>query len=563
MATNPSSSFSYASDQVSGLSFSQAHEILLKRGLVCSTVPSAVVVEQQHQALTGLQYDSRRVTLGNVFVAIQGLSVDGHSFIDAAVKQGAALIVCERLPSTEPPFDCAYIQVSNSRKALAVLAHAWYNQPSRRLKVFGVTGTNGKTTATFLLKTLLEACGETVGVIGTTGNFIGDIVLPADFTTPESVELCALLDEMARRGASAVAMEVSSHALALDRVYATTFAGAIFTNLTQDHLDFHKTMEEYAAAKKRLFDMLPTDAVAVANADDAYARFMLADTQAARRVFVGRSAGTDVRVVAERVTRTETRFSLVSSSSSPNRITNTPQDFSMKLVGRFNIDNAAGCLALCLALYQQQHSDYTEQESFWQTLRQALQAAEPAPGRMQRIPLPNGAAAIVDYAHTPDALEKALRTCRELLIQQPSSSVNTRERSAKLVCLFGCGGNRDRTKRPIMGALAAQLADMVVVTSDNPRQEPPEEIVQDILHGVESVPEAERAVTLVSVDRAEAIKQALASVAEGDIVLLAGKGHETYQILSTGKIHFDDAEQVREWVARSTAATHSAGIEVV
>jgi UDP-N-acetylmuramyl tripeptide synthase len=552
-----------------------------------------------------LCYDSRKVQHGSVFVAIRGLTVDGHTFIPAALQAGATVIVAEGLEGEKEQAienksttntlaaqhsrgqQAVFILVSDSRKALAVLAHTWYGEPSKHLRVFGVTGTNGKTTTTFVLKALIEACGgangvmtngksngtnngtsnnmshptpETVGIIGTTGNYIGGEMLPADFTTPEAPELCALLYEMKQRGATSVVMEVSSHALALERVYGTTFAGAVFTNLTQDHLDFHGTMEHYAAAKRKLFDMLPSEAIAVVNGDDERAAFMVRGTHARTILTVGRAEQNIIKISHEELSITSTAFALV--------INGVAYPFQMNLVGRFNVDNAVGCLALCYALSHliankqsipeqsvpqpsAPHLSASEQirlpaDRIIACLQDGLKTASPAPGRMQRVPLPNGAAAIVDYAHTPDALEKALLTCRELLTSELlTNQQQDNAPPARLVCVFGCGGNRDRTKRPKMAAIAARLADVVIVTNDNPRMEDPNAIVEDILAGI---PPERRTATSVQTDRAAAIGQALTSLQHGDIALIAGKGHENYQIVGAERLHFDDLEQVTSYI---------------
>jgi len=514
-----------------------------------------------------LQYDSRKCRSGAVFVAIEGLSVDGHDFIPQAISNGARVVVCERLPKQALKEQLAgadpnllVVHVQDSRKALAALAHAWYAEPSKRVNVFGVTGTNGKTTTTFALKALLSALGENVGIIGTTGNYIGTEKLPTEFTTPEAPELCTLFDTMIQRGATSIVMEVSSHALALSRVHGVRFAGAIFTNLTQDHLDFHGTMEQYASAKKMLFDMLPPEAVAVGNADDAYCEFMLSKSPALQRCTVGRTPSATVRISNEELGITHTRFMLTFGGEQA-------QSFETSLVGRFNVDNIAGCLALCHTLYASQQSKHQSKAALLSSLQAATLLAQPAPGRMQRIALPNGAAAVVDYAHTPDALEKALLACRDIQSSAQSSaqdsfsatkntSNTSPNTSPRLVCVFGCGGNRDRTKRPAMGAIAARLADVVIVTSDNPRNEDPHEIVRDIVEGITRTPNAERrAEPVVIVERREAIRYALSLVLQAsdsqDIVLIAGKGHEDYQLIGNEKLHFDDVEEVQTFIRAS------------
>jgi UDP-N-acetylmuramoyl-L-alanyl-D-glutamate--2,6-diaminopimelate ligase len=466
------------------------------------------------RAVTNIQYDSRRCTEDSLFVAIKGLQSDGHDYAAQAITGGARVIVAER--ELDVPPHVALVLVPDTRKALAEIAHVWYDQPSTKLRVFGITGTNGKTTCTFVLKHLLEAMGEQVGIIGTTGNYFGEETIPTNFTTPEAPELCALFADMRKRGATAIVMEVSSHALSLERVHGITFAGAIFTNLTQDHLDFHVTMDAYAEAKKRLFDMLPESSVAVANADDARCAFMLRDTKAATRVLFGRSSKASVQISEEKFSFTRTHVTLLINGES--------MQGSMPLIGKFNVENVAACVAMASALGVSTA-----------TLKNALETrVQGAPGRMQRLPIFNDqAVAIVDYAHTPDALEKALLACRELR--------DTSAPEGRIICVFGCGGNRDKTKRPKMGAIASNLADLPILTSDNPRLEDPLTILDDILAGI---PKEKFAATTVLAERREAIRHAINLAKAGDIVLVAGKGHENYQILGAEKVHFDDVEEI-------------------
>ncbi len=467
------------------------------------------------RAVTSVQYDSRRCSEDALFVAIQGLQADGHDFIGQAIERGARVVVAER--EIEIPSHVSLVIVPDSRKVLAEMAHVWFDQPTTKLRVFGITGTNGKTTCTFVLKHLLEAMGEKVGIIGTTGNYIGNEVIPSNFTTPEAPELCALLADMRKRGATAIVMEVSSHALVLERVHSTIFAGAIFTNLTQDHLDFHGTMEAYAEAKKRLFDMLPASAIAVSNADDERGGYMLQDTKASRKLLFGRSSNADVRIAEEELSFIRTYLTL--------NIAGEPLQTSMPLIGKFNSENLAACVAMA-------HTLGCDTAKLQEAITERVQGA---PGRMQRLSLlGDQAVAIVDYAHTPDALEKALLACRELR--------DNSAQAGRVVCVVGCGGNRDRTKRPKMGAIASRLADVLVLTSDNPRNEDPLAILDDVLAGV---PKEKFAATTVLADRREAIVHAISQAQTGDIVLVAGKGHENYQILGAERIHFDDAEEIQ------------------
>lgn len=468
--------------------------------------------------ITSIEYDSRRCVPGSLFVAVRGTEADGHAFVADALARGATAVV-HSLPVNIPGGVTA-IEVEDTRRALALLSRRWYGNPAADMTVIGVTGTNGKTTTTFILRSLLEAWGEPTGLIGTTGNYIGAEVVPTNYTTPEAPELMALFARMRDAGIRTVVMEVSSHGLALDRVYGLRFAGAIFTNLTQDHLDFHASMEEYALAKKRLFDMLPSDATAVVNGDDPYGVRMLADSAAQTMLTVGRGNTCDIVIAAE-------EYALSSSSFELRRAGRDTLRLTIPLVGRFNVENVAACAAYFLATGRSAGEIET-----------AAGAIRPAPGRMERIALPNGAVAVVDYAHTPDALEKALMACRELL-----------HGGGRLLCVFGCGGDRDRTKRPVMGRLAVALADAVIVTNDNPRRESPESIVDDILSGVD-----DRSRCRVIPDRAEAIAWAVGQAQPGDLVLVAGKGHETWQIIGGQRLHFDDCEELRRLAGRMQSA---------
>lgn len=462
--------------------------------------------------VSSIVYDSRNCVPDCVFVAVRGTDADGHVYIADAVRRGAIAVVCER--PVELGSGVAVVQVADSRRALAHMSHCWYGFPTEGMTIIGVTGTNGKTTTTFILKSLLETRGEPIGLIGTTGNYIGNEVVPTAFTTPEAPELCALFARMRDAGICTVVMEVSSHGLALDRVAGVEFSGALFTNLTQDHLDFHASMDEYAQVKKSLFDGLSATAVAIANGDDPHGRVMLRDT-AARLVLFGRATDNDIRIDNEHFLLASTEFTLAVGDNEHLRIT-------IPLIGRFNVENAAACAAYCLA------TGWTARE-----LGSALQTARGARGRMERIVLSNGAVAVVDYAHTPDALEKALYACRELVREK-----------GRLLCVFGCGGDRDKTKRPLMGRVASALADSIIVTNDNPRRESPELIIEDILAGV--VAESN---TCVIPDRATAIRDALAQTHSGDVLLIAGKGHETYQLVGSVRHHFDDCEHVRHNMA--------------
>lgn len=463
-----------------------------------------------------ITYDSRAASPAKLFAALRGTKFDGHDFIGQALSQGAKAILCEEYPGREKYPDADFLFAPNSRAALAAVSHEFYDRPTDSLNMLGITGTNGKTTTTYLIKSIFESLGESCAIIGTTGIFAGDMKIEATHTTPESLELAAALAEIKRLGARNVAMEVSSHSLAQSRVGSIKFRAAFFSNLTHEHLDYHKTMDEYAAAKRILFDRLSADAVAFVNSDDEYAGRMINGTKAHRALKVGRGDDADIQITDEKFTLATTEFSL-----RLNFINNDVHRFSTTLLGRFNVDNAAMAL-----------SYFIERGESLPKLIEAMKLATGAPGRMQRVSLPNGAVAAVDYAHTPDALEKAIRAARGLLEASGAG---------KLICVFGCGGDRDATKRPEMGEISSRLADLTIITSDNPRTEDPDEIIRQIAAGV---PGELRGKTIKLADRHEAIKRAYGLSGKGDFILLAGKGHENYQIIGAEKIHFDDFEEL-------------------
>lgn len=478
-----------------------------------SHIQSIQVLGDISQEISCIVYDSRKIVDDCIFVAIKGGSFDGHSFIDKAIELGAIAIVCEVLPANYVDFqDIVFIQVVDTRLALGELANAFYDFPAEHLQILGITGTNGKTTCTFLAKAIWEAAGKSVAIIGTTGIYIGDRFIEATHTTPESLELFALLDEIRQARIETVIMEVSSHSLVLKRVAAIKFAGAIFTNLSHDHLDFHKTMVEYALAKKLLFDMLSIGSIAVANADDEYTELMLQDTKASKYGIGFETQKGNIACQNIKLSKVSTSFEIVSDKKN--------YGLSTKLIGRFNVENAAlvAVLAMKLGL------DF----SF---IAKGLAETIGAPGRMERYILSSKAVAVVDYAHTPDALEKALITCKDLL-----------EGEGKLLVVFGCGGDRDKTKRPEMGSIATSLADFTVITSDNPRTEDPALIIKDVEAGVCSNN------YFSIIDRKEAIDFAIGKSTNGDILLIAGKGHEDYQVIGKEKIHFSDSELVKKYI---------------
>ncbi|MDX1532051.1 MAG: UDP-N-acetylmuramoyl-L-alanyl-D-glutamate--2,6-diaminopimelate ligase [Rhodothermales bacterium] len=459
--------------------------------------------------IDALAHDSRRVEPGTCFFAISGAQADGHLFLDKAVQHGATAAVCERPPEADLPGLAAVARVTDARAALAEAAGVFFGRPSQALRLAGITGTNGKTTTAFLLHHLLQSLGETAGLIGTVEVRIGAEALTATHTTPDALELNRLLRRMADAGCTACAMEVSSHALEQERVRGQRFAAAVFTNLTHEHLDYHGTFEAYRAAKAKLFDSLGADATAVVNRDDPNWDAMVGGTSA-RVVTYGAASGAGPADV---------RFGILDNRLDGLRLRLDGAERRFRLAGTFNAYNLAAAYATARAL------GYAQPETL-----DALAEAPPVPGRLETIRAEGGPIAVVDYAHTPDALENVLRTVREM-----------KPEGGRVLCVFGCGGDRDRQKRPVMGRIAEALADRVVLTNDNPRTEGPEQILREIQGGMER-PDAAAVVT----DRAAAIRQAVSESAAGDVVVVAGKGHETYQVIGRDTRHFDDREVVRQ-----------------
>ena len=458
--------------------------------------------------ISDISYDSRTTGPGELFVAVSGFAVDGHRFIPMAAEKGAAAILCERPPETEIP----YILVRNSRCALAIAAKNYYHSPSEQMTVIGFTGTNGKTTSTLLLKHVLETvCGAKVGLIGTNGNRIGDRPLPSERTTPQSYELQKLFREMADAGCSHVVMEVSSHALDQDRVAGIRFAVGVFTNLTQDHLDYHQTMEAYAEAKAKLFPMC--DAAAV-NRDDAWAAYFLGKIRCP--VITYGIEGDQTELTARDIRLLPDRVAFCAEAEGESAVVR------LGIPGRFSVYNALGVLA-CARLLGIPLAEAAA----------ALETAEGVKGRVESVPTDGDYTILIDYAHTPDALENVLMSVRETA-------------PGRVVALFGCGGDRDRGKRPLMGDIATRLADFAVITSDNPRTEDPETIIAEILAGVTAAEDRYIAIT----DRIAAIEYAIEHHRPGDVIVLAGKGHETYQEVNRVKHHMDEREIVRDILER-------------
>ena len=482
--------------------------------LLIDALPERRVVGTPPPTVSGVTADSRQVEPGDCFVAVQGFKQDARGFVPDAVARGARLVVTEGAPLADLPV--AQVLVPSARRALARLADTYHGHPSAGLTLVGITGTNGKTTTSYLVDALLRARGLATGIIGTIQYVLGGEVRPAHQTTPEALEIQGMLAEMRDRGIGGVAMEVSSHALALSRVDGVEFDVAIFTNLTQDHLDFHGTLDEYRLAKRRLFELLAASPkrgrTAVVNADDPAGATMVKGLDVPVLSF---GLGADARVRA--VTHTSDLDGIHMTVDTPRgRLT-----LRSPLIGEHNVMNLLGAVGAGLALGLAPD-----------VIASALGAVGTVPGRFEQVRAGQPFLVVVDYAHTPDALARVLATARKI----------TRGR---LGVVFGCGGDRDRGKRPIMGELAARLADHAWVTSDNPRSERPQAIIDEIMVGVARVDGA-RGRSATEPDRARAIRAALSWAAAGDTVVIAGKGHETYQIVGTDALDFDDRAVARE-----------------
>jgi UDP-N-acetylmuramoyl-L-alanyl-D-glutamate--2,6-diaminopimelate ligase len=483
----------------------------VKLDAVAARLPGSAVHGGAGVDVSDVTHDSRRVGPEGLFVAIRGTAADGNQFVDAARKRGAAAVASENPPQPGVP----WIQVPDARKALAAFSAAVLGDPASKLTLAGVTGTNGKTTTSYLIDAALREAGRTVGLLGTVQYRIGDRLSEAVRTTPEASDLQRLFHEMVVASCSHAVLEVSSHSLALDRVYGVSFEVAVFTNLTRDHLDFHGDMDAYFAAKRRLFDTLlaPTGR-AVINAEDDRARELAAVSRAPVWTYAV-DGPADFRAEDVQLRLDATRFRLRSPLG----------DFAVEtpLIGRFNVQNALAAFAASAALGLDPPA-----------ILRGLRAITGVPGRLERVDAGQPFTVVVDYAHTDDALKKVLETVRQL-------------GPRRLITVFGCGGDRDRTKRPLMGAVASRLSDVAIVTSDNPRSEPPEAILEEIQKGMNGGRGAERHAI---VDRRDAIARALEMAGPGDAVVIAGKGHETYQQLRDRTVPFDDRQVARDVLSR-------------
>jgi len=465
------------------------------------------VMGEQKKDVIGLSFNSRLVKPGSLFVAVRGSKHDGHDFIPVAVEKGAAVIVCEKVPPVLDP-EVTYIEVENTEKSLGLIAAAYYGHPSSRLKVVGITGTNGKTSIATLLYQLFRELGHNAGLISTIKYCAGDKEWPATHTTPDAIMIQNLFVHMVNEGCEYCFMEVSSHAIVQNRIAGIDFAGGVFTNISLDHLDYHKTFEEYIKAKKRFFDQLPEKSFSLINADDRNGKMMVQNTRAKVVTYATKSvADYHCRVL-------ETHFDgmLLSLGST---------EFWTRFIGRFNASNLLAVYGTAVCLGQQQDKVLI-----------ALSNLNPVRGRFETIRSLDGIMAIVDYAHTPDALHNVLETISGI-----------RKGDEQLITVVGAGGDRDKLKRPLMAKEAVDASDKVILTSDNPRSEKPQDIINDMEKGVDAS-QAARVVTIVN--RREAIKTAVMMARPGDIILIAGKGHETYQEINGERHHFDDKEEIEK-----------------
>ena len=472
-----------------------------------SALDAPQVVGADQLAIGQIVSDSRRVVPGSLFVAVRGVAVDGHQYIASAIEKGAVTIVCEEFPE-ELADKATFIVVKDSAYALGMLLSRSYGDPSQKLKLVGVTGTNGKTTIATVLYELFRRLGYKVGLLSTVCNYIDGEAIPTDHTTPDPITLHALIARMVEAGCTYAFMEVSSHSIDQRRISGLDFDGGIFTNLTRDHLDYHKTVENYLKAKKKFFDELPAKAFALTNVDDKSGMVMLQNTKAQKLTY-------SLRTLADFKGR------ILESHFEGTDLLINDKEVTVRFVGRFNAYNLLAVYGAAVSL----GADPDE-------VLVALSAMHPVSGRFETIHSPEGFTAIVDYAHTPDALTNVLNSIHEVL-----------EGKGRIITVVGAGGNRDKGKRPLMAKEAVRLSDQVILTSDNPRFEEPDAIIQDMVAGLTKA-DLER--TLCITDRAQAIKTATMLAKRGDVILVAGKGHEDYQEVKGVKHHFDDREQLRK-----------------
>ena len=486
----------------------------MKLSTLIKAIPVKAVVGPTDIEISGVDIDSRQAVSGHLFVAIKGTQTDGHRFIPKAVEQGAVAVLCEDLPE-EQRQDVTWVQVASTEQAVGPVATAFYGNPTERLKLVGVTGTNGKTTIATLLYNMFRRLGYKCGLLSTVCNYIEDEPIPATHTTPDPIELNRLLGRMVEAGCDYCFMECSSHAIAQHRIGGLKFAGGLFTNLTRDHLDYHKTFENYRDAKKMFFDQLPKEAFAITNADDKNGMFMVQNTKAVVKTYSTRSMA-------------DFRARIIECHFEGMYLEVNGREVGVQFIGKFNVSNLLAVYGAAIMLGQQPED-----------ILVVMSTLKSVAGRLEPIRSQEGVTAIVDYAHTPDALENVLKAIHEVLDG----------RGGQVITVCGAGGNRDKGKRPLMAQEAVKQSDRVIITSDNPRFEEPQDIINDMLAGLDQK-QMKKVVAII--DRREAIKTATMLAQKGDVILIAGKGHEDYQEIKGVKHHFDDREVVREIFGMNT-----------
>ena len=479
----------------------------MKLNEVLKNITPIKIVGNDNVEITGVNIDSRRIKAGHLFVAIRGTQVDGHQFIDKAIELGADAVLCEELPEKLSDH-VTYVQVESTEDAVGKVATLFYGNPSHKLKLVGVTGTNGKTTIATLLYNMFRKFGYKVGLLSTVCNYIDDVEIPADHTTPDPIELNELLAKMVEAGCEYAFMECSSHAIHQKRIGGLKFAGGLFTNLTRDHLDYHKTFENYRNAKKAFFDGLPKDAFAITNADDKNGMIMVQNTKATVKTYSIRSMA-------------DFRARILECHFEGMYLEIDGREVGVQFIGKFNVSNLLAVYGAAIMLGKKPED-----------ILLVLSTLHSVSGRLEPIHSPEGFTAIVDYAHTPDALANVLNAIHEVL-----------DGKGHVITVCGAGGNRDKGKRPLMAQEAVRQSDKVIITSDNPRFEDPQEIINEMLAGLN---EQQMRKVISIVDRKEAIRTACMMAQKGDVVLVAGKGHENYQEIKGVKHHFDDKEVLHE-----------------
>lgn len=479
----------------------------MKLNEVLKNITPIKIVGNDNVEITGVNIDSRRIKAGHLFVAIRGTQVDGHQFIDKAIELGADAVLCEELPE-KLSGHVTYVQVESTEDAVGKVATLFYGNPSHKLKLVGVTGTNGKTTIATLLYNMFRKFGYKVGLLSTVCNYIDDVEVPADHTTPDPIELNELLAKMVEAGCEYAFMECSSHAIHQKRIGGLKFAGGLFTNLTRDHLDYHKTFENYRNAKKAFFDGLPKDAFAITNADDKNGMIMVQNTKATVKTYSIRSMA-------------DFRARILECHFEGMYLEIDGREVGVQFIGKFNVSNLLAVYGAAIMLGKKPED-----------ILLVLSTLHSVSGRLEPIHSPEGFTAVVDYAHTPDALANVLNAIHEVL-----------DGKGHVITVCGAGGNRDKGKRPLMAQEAVRQSDKVIITSDNPRFEDPQEIINEMLAGLN---EQQMRKVISIVDRKEAIRTACMMAQKGDVVLVAGKGHENYQEIKGVKHHFDDKEVLHE-----------------